>query len=145
MCMRSVLQEMATSSCSTARHGRRTAFHVTHRPVSTVTDRQSWFKAFGFTDVKVRPSADSSVWREVPKPTRCYGHQPSVSDLSPGTMLQGEETSCTMHRRSRWTVIGTIFISSFRTGGESDLVREKTSHISSSSQRWWLPLRMSAL
>ena len=37
------------------------------------------------------------------------------SDLSPGTVLLGKETSCTLHRWSTWTVICTIFINSFRT------------------------------
>ena len=30
----------------------------------------------------VRPSADSCVWREVPKRVGCYGHQPSVTQRS---------------------------------------------------------------
>ena len=75
--------------CSTAHCGRRspethgTAFHVTHRPVSTVAGSQSRCKAVGFTDVSVRPSADSWFWREVPKRAGRYEHQSSVtSNLS---------------------------------------------------------------
>ena len=74
--------------CSTAQHGRRrpethgTAFHVTHRPLSTVAGSQSRCKAVGFTGVTVRPSADSCFWREVPKRAGRYEHQTSVTQQS---------------------------------------------------------------
>ena len=136
--------------CSTAQHGRRSSeTHGTGFHALTALSQQSQTanrgQGLSFTHVAVRPSAGSCVWREVPKRARCYGHQSCVTQRSvPGTMLLEKETSCTLHRRSRWTVIGSIFINSVSNGRRKRLGKRIDKSHKFKQSTWGLPLRMSA-
>ena len=110
--------------CSTAKHGRRgpethgTTLHVPHHTVSTVTGRQSWCKAVGFTDVTVQPSADSLLLERGAQTGQILWApvERDPANRLLGQRSVGEKIHCTMRRWSTGTDSGTIFINSSRDG-----------------------------
>ena len=151
MCMRSVLQEMATSlqyspTWSTKPGDTWNSFSChsppclnSHRPPIMVQGLR-FYRCYSATKCRFLclERGAQTGWM-LCAPTQC---DPAICLLEQRSLGKRQVARCTVGAAGQSVAPSSSI--RFERKEKSDLLRGKTSHTNTSHQRWWLPLRMSA-